>query len=90
MPCMEKWTPMVFYTLTVKGLSVLQGMYCIILMVCCNILCFIYSYIFSFPTYRLLEIAVQKFGIDSDSQTESLLSKIHIWRPENLQDILNK
>jgi hypothetical protein len=39
-----------------------------------------------------LEIAMQKFNgkIDSDSQVENLLGNIHVWRPENLQEILDK
>ena len=37
-----------------------------------------------------MEIAVEKFGIESENQVESFLSRIHVWRPENIQEIINK
>jgi len=41
----------------------------------------------AFSPTRLLQIAVQKFGIENKKDVENCLDRIHVWRPENLNDI---
>jgi len=41
----------------------------------------------AFSPSRLLQIAVHKFGIKNETDVESCLNRIHVWRPENLNTI---
>ena len=44
----------------------------------------------AFSAQRLLRIGLEKFELDSRAIVEDSLSKVVVWRPDNVQEILDK
>ncbi len=49
-----------------------------------------FPYLVSFLIVRLLDIAVYKYEVATEEKIRGCLEKIHVWRPQNLKEIIDK